>query len=256
MKRLPHLYRVLLSRESRKRQGRQRDLERTADAGRALRQPAALKSALAVLLSGERQSLAPAAVRALHRCIGNAALQRLALEGPSAPLLRQAMEAAASATRPAAKADADIEALRLTAQARAGAIILRTKHPEIVFTSGKRDVSAQASAMAANIVSSGNRRWIQQTYTASTASAALQKWVDDHPGAVIKAEIARGLELTLNAMSADQQAQISKHLSGAAFDVRPQEEDAEAIKADIAALPGKTRFLQVEGGLVRWHVQF
>src|SRR5260221_727966 len=37
---------------------------------------------------------------------------------------------------------------------------------------------------------------------------------------------------------------------------QPQEKDAATIKADMAALPGATKFLEEEGGLVRWHVQF
>jgi hypothetical protein len=49
---------------------------------------------------------------------------------------------------------------------------------------------------------------------------------------------------------------ISRHLTGRAFDVRPVMQNAEAIKADIRALPGLNKFLEKEAGHVRWHAQF
>jgi hypothetical protein len=107
--------------------------------------------------------------------------------------------------------------------------------------------------MASNVVTSGNRKWIEETYA---AAGALQKWVDDHAEATTVTAIAAGLEALLVAMTDDDKRRISKHLSGDAFDVQPQEKDAEKIKTDMAALPGATKFLSEEGGLTRWHVQF
>ena len=49
---------------------------------------------------------------------------------------------------------------------------------------------------------------------------------------------------------------FSRHLSGLAFDVQPVTEDADAIKKSIRALAGLDKFLEMEGGLVRWHAQF
>jgi hypothetical protein len=49
--------------------------------------------------------------------------------------------------------------------------------------------------------------------------------------------------------------QISKHLTGDAFDVQPVTKNADAIKKSMRNLPG-AKFLEKEGGLVRWHVQF
>ena len=49
---------------------------------------------------------------------------------------------------------------------------------------------------------------------------------------------------------------FSKHLSGDAFDVQPVSKNAEAIKKTIRGFPGLTKFLDTEGGLVRWHAQF
>jgi hypothetical protein len=107
--------------------------------------------------------------------------------------------------------------------------------------------------MASNIVSSNNRKWIEDTYSSADA---LQKWVDDNPEAVTVADLTAGLSETMDAMAEGDLRKISKHLTGEAFDVQPQEKDADAIKADIKALPGLTKFLEKEGGLVRWHAQF
>src|SRR5262249_62141138 len=74
-----------------------------------------------------------------------------------------------------------IEALDLAPVARAAAYELKRLHPGVVFTSGRRDTTGQARAMASNVVK--NRKWIVQTYKASEACAACQKWVDDHPEA-------------------------------------------------------------------------
>ena len=50
---------------------------------------------------------------------------------------------------------------------------------------------------------------------------------------------------------------MSKHFSGEAFDVQPVPgSKGEAIKAAIRKLPGLVKFLEAEGGLVRWHAQF
>jgi hypothetical protein len=38
--------------------------------------------------------------------------------------------------------------------------------------------------------------------------------------------------------------------------VQPVEKDADEIKKSIKGLKGLTRFLDMEGGLVRWHAQF
>lgn len=54
-----------------------------------------------------------------------------------------------------------------------------------------------------------------------------------------------------------RKGRLSKHFSGMAFDVQPVDGPAgDKIKAAIRKLPGLTRFLEKEGGLVRWHAQF
>jgi heme-binding NEAT domain protein len=152
------------------------------------------------------------------------------------------------------KTDPEIEALDLSATAKKAAYELRAKHPLVTFTSGRRDKQEQASAMAENVVL--NRDWIKETYVKSAASEACQKWVDDNKNKKTKDEIAAGLQGVLDKLTDTQLAHLSKHLSGDAFDVQPVEKDAEAIKQTIQGLSGLDKFLEKEGGLVRWHAQF
>jgi hypothetical protein len=146
----------------------------------------------------------------------------------------------------------NIAALKLSGKAKKAAEMLLEQFPDIVFTSGRRDLKDQARAMAGNVVK--KRDWIKNTYKANKASAACQKWVDDHPEAVTKEDIAAGLSDTFKSLGAAA-GLISKHLTGDAFDVQPVSKDAAAIKDAMKKLPG-AKFLDKEGGLVRWHVQF
>lgn len=150
--------------------------------------------------------------------------------------------------------DPSIEALHLSDTAKAAAYALKDAHPAVVFTSGRRDKHSQAHAMASNVVS--NRDWIKETYLPSEVSSACQQWVDDNPDQTSLDEITAGIEGVFDSMSDAQLAKISKHLSGDAFDVQPVTANADAIKATIRGLAGLSKFLEKEGGLVRWHAQF
>ncbi len=141
--------------------------------------------------------------------------------------------------------------------ARKAAYVLKKVYPAIRFTSGRRSKEEQARAMAGNVVQ--NHKWIEQTYADSTLRTKCQDWVDKNPEKKTETEIAEGLLCVLNAATDADLAKFSKHLSGEAFDVQPVEKvekDAEAIKRTIRGLPGLDKFLDTEGGLVRWHVQF
>ena len=146
-----------------------------------------------------------------------------------------------------------IDELQLQADVKEAAKTLKEKHPNLVFTSGRRSIHQQAHAMAANIVTFHDRQWIGKTYL---AGAKLQHWVNTHPDAVTVDQITAGLEATMNAMSQAELFKVSKHLTGRAFDIRPVTTNAHAIIADIQALPGLVKFLKEEGGHVRWHAQF
>ncbi|MGH9933469.1 MAG: hypothetical protein ACREA9_30160 [Pyrinomonadaceae bacterium] len=144
-----------------------------------------------------------------------------------------------------------VEEMDLEPIAKEAATALHEKYPHLEFTSGRRSIFQQAHAMAGNVVL--RRKWIGKTYL---AGAKLQQWVDNHPEANTVDEITAGLVEVMNAMPEEELVKISRHLTGRAFDIRPVKANAAAIKADIRKLPGLHKFLDHEGGLVRWHAQF
>ena len=150
--------------------------------------------------------------------------------------------------------DPEIEALDLAETARNAAYALKKAHPSVQFTSGRRNKEEQALAMARNVVK--NRKWIEQTYISSTLRTKCQQWVDNNPEKKTQAEITAGLVSVLNEAADADLGKFSKHLSGEAFDVQPVETGADAIKTTIRGLSGLSKFLESEGGLVRWHAQF
>ena len=153
------------------------------------------------------------------------------------------------------KGSRSIESLKLSPKAKKAAEQLLNEYPDIVFTSGRRDLAGQARAMAGNVVK--KRDWIEKTYASNDASKACQKWVDDHPEAKTQKQIAAGLLATFKELG-PKAGQISRHLTGDAFDVQPvkDKDKAEAIKKSIKELPGVKQFLEHEGGLEIWHVGF
>lgn len=145
--------------------------------------------------------------------------------------------------------------LGLVGSAAAGAHALERAFPGIVFTSGRRAIADQARAMARNVIQS--RQWIAETYAASSEREALQGWLDRHAKADTIEEIAAGLTSVMASWAPERLAKLSSHFSGLAFDVRPESSPRAArILAMIRGLPGLARFLEREGGLVRWHAQF
>src|SRR5262245_29959293 len=114
-----------------------------------------------------------------------------------------------------ARGTQNIDSLKLSPKARKAAEILLKQHPEVVFTSGRRDLAQQASAMAGNIVL--KRDYVKNTYSKNDASKACQKWVDDHPEATTQKAIAAGLLETFKKLG-PKAGQISAHLTGDAFD--------------------------------------
>lgn len=157
---------------------------------------------------------------------------------------------------PTFEAFASVDDLDLAASAKAGAQNLQEQFPnDVKFTSGRRNIERQASAMAPNVVK--NRKWIEQTYKASPQREALQKWVDDNPAATTVAAIAAGLQSVMNSWTEAQQRNFSRHITGDAFDVQPVAgAQGEKIKQAIAKLPKLNWHTFQEGGLEIWHAQF
>jgi hypothetical protein len=169
------------------------------------------------------------------------------------PIGQNPLDGSAVAPAPAHN-DPEIEALNLAATARAAAYALKKAHPAVKFTSGRRNKADQARAMAGNVVK--NRKWIEETYSNTPLRKKCQDWVDDHPDKKTKTEIAQGLLSVFDSVTDAELGTISKHLSGMAFDVQPVTTDAAKIKETIRGLAGLHKFLDKEGGLVRWHAQF
>jgi hypothetical protein len=174
--------------------------------------------------------------------------------GPT-PQSRKRVVAPAAAGTSAHDLDAAIEALHLRGRARIAAYALKKAHPGVVFTSGRRSLVDQARAMAQNVA--GNRQWIAQTYAASELSARCQRWLDINAKKTSQSDVEQGLLAVLQDATDTERSYLSKHLSGDAFDVQPVTDGAAAIKRALRQLvQPHGRFLDVEGGLVRWHAQF
>ena len=150
--------------------------------------------------------------------------------------------------------DPAIEILGLRPVARAAAYALKARHPRVIFTSGRRSKADQARAMSQNIVK--NRQYVVRTYRDTLVCRRCQQWVDNHPSVVSAPEIASGLMSVFAALSDGDVGQLSRHLSGDAFDVQPVLPDIEGIMVTIGTLKGLHQFLPKEAGLDRWHAEF
>jgi hypothetical protein len=150
--------------------------------------------------------------------------------------------------------DPKIESLQLRPIARDAAYALKESHPGVIFTSGRRDKASQCRAMAQNVAQ--DRDYIRTTYAANKASRGCQQWVDDHPTATRVEQIAAGLLSVMTALTDAEIGQLSRHLSGDAFDVQPVIPDSDGIMETIRDLPGLRQFLEKEGHLIRWHAEF
>jgi hypothetical protein len=146
--------------------------------------------------------------------------------------------------------------LKLEPVAQAAAELLERQHPEVVFTSGRRDIGAQAHAMAENIVAAG-RGWIARTYLPSPPITRLENAVAALAALTVPG-VAAALLAELGAMAAGDLAHVSSHLGGLAFDVQPvpAQNGGIALAAAVRALPNLRTFLTTEGGLCRWHAEF
>lgn len=224
-----------------------------------------LKDALSDVLAVMRENpdVIPRSVTRTRISISTASGERLELEldavGPAyevPPLLESPAHRSEISLWRADKLSTGIADLDLGVSAKAAAEALLKQFPaDVKFTSGRRSIPEQASAMAANVVK--NRKWIEQTYKDTPQRAALQKWVDDHPAVTTAAGIAPGLEGVMEAWTEAQKRNFSRHLSGDAFDVQPVAgEVGTKIKEAISKLPKLNWHTFKEGGLEIWHAQF
>ena len=148
-----------------------------------------------------------------------------------------------------------IEALQLspTMANRAGQLLYA--YPSVVYLSGRRDVAAQAHAMACEVVT--DRAWIGKTYI---HAALLQTAVDVHPECQTVEQLTNLLRDTMVGMSSLELASVSDHLAGNAVDLVPMEDASgqmtptgHLVYTWIHDCPDTKTFLMREGEKVIWH---
>jgi hypothetical protein len=135
----------------------------------------------------------------------------------------------------------------------------------LTLTSGRRDLKAQAHAMATNVAKSitkdGDYDWVEETYVHRAAEEACQKWIDEHHEEAADVEqCAEGLYSVLSNLSDDDLGHLSYHLSGNAFDCHPDGSDEhkkflEDLVAEAKEDGRDAKLLTHEGRLTVWHFQ-
>lgn len=151
----------------------------------------------------------------------------------------------------------------LTGDAFTVAAELCAKFPAVVLTSAKRAVEDQARAMAQNCAvqplwilggKTQDGTQVDGTYLWSRAAQLLHNWSASHVGNSA-AQLCVDFSRILKALPVSEMGKISKHLAGLAFDVQPSGDDSVKEFLRAAAVQHGGRFLEKEGGLVRWHWQ-
>jgi hypothetical protein len=159
-----------------------------------------------------------------------------------------------------------IDEMRLSANAKRAAQLVWAQHPDIVFTSGRRDAKDQARAMAQNTIRYGVG-WLGQTYTNQDMVQSLEQWIEAHREQSASLSLmTEGFYATLLTTQSGQLAQFP-HCRGDAFDMQcPRfgsgqidETRTARIKRTIETLPatlGLQLILTREGAHRVIHAQF
>lgn len=147
--------------------------------------------------------------------------------------------------------------LGLRGKAHECAIEIARSHPDVMFTSGMRTKREQARAMSQNVFKS--RSWVRDTYKPSNLVNAIERWLRLHPDKTTQHEIAKGILSVFDSMPDAEVRKFSRHLTGDAFDILPVTGNnglllKQSIVHAVALHGGK--FLDREGGLIRWHAEF
>jgi hypothetical protein len=181
----------------------------------------------------------------------------------------EATEPAATSESPAAsddQADAAIEKWRLSGHAHAGAYALKKQFgADFVILNGQGTIEAVAASIAAAQVKANDPDWITKSYKkfksgknqgklVSPIAESMQKWVKENPDAA-EQEMADAFAGIIKSATPEQRKTISAHLDGRAFDIKPLS-SIDDFKAAAKALSGFESFIDHEGDLDRWHVQF
>lgn len=112
-----------------------------------------------------------------------------------------------------------IQELRLSHIAERAARLVLERHPEVVFTSGRRDLMDQARAMAQNAVTFG-ATWLDDTYKNKRIVHHLMTYMEENPDHCRDAKIlGHHFYEQLQEHFAGEYAKFP-HLRGDAFDIR------------------------------------
>jgi hypothetical protein len=184
------------------------------------------------------------ALLSLQRLAGNDAVSEMfrvrptvqRADGGTAPV---AADAGATATA----SDAEIDGLDLQSDVADAARALKTAIPGVDFTSGRRTLEEDSSAVAGNIVA--NRHYVD-IFVNSRPKRLIKAWVDAHPTAT-REEIADGIVKILEPMNETERSYWSLHVAGRAVDISPS-------SCTLAAL--QKVFPNALAEETHWHVQF
>jgi hypothetical protein len=137
--------------------------------------------------------------------------------------------------------------------------LLNERFPDLEFTSGLRDVPAQARVMATNQLR--KPFWIGSTYK---QGKELQKLINENSenlGSL--AAMTAFIQQWLLAKTPEDLGEFSRHLGGYAFDIQPMLDNRGILTSPgfkvvefIKQYVRPEKFLQWEGGLAIWHLQF
>jgi hypothetical protein len=180
----------------------------------------------------------------LQRLAGNDAVTALLCpqpvmqrtDGGAAPV-------AADAGTTTQASDPEIDGLDLQSDVADAAHALKTAIPAVHFTSGRRTLEEDSSAVAGNIVA--NRHYVD-IFVNSRPKRLIKAWVDAHPTAT-KEEITGAIVKILEPMNETERSYWSLHVAGRAFDVSP----SSCTLADVRKV-----FPNALGEDTHWHVQF
>lgn len=159
-----------------------------------------------------------------------------------------------------------IDAMQLSPNAKRAAELVYAAHPDVVFTSGRRDARDQARAMAENTIRYG-AEWLRGTYRNQDMVRSLEAWIAQHPEHTSSVTLlGQGFYDTLITTQPGQLAQFP-HCRGDAFDIQcPRygsgqidEQTTAQIRHTIETLPiplGLQLILTREGQHRVIHAQF
>lgn len=112
----------------------------------------------------------------------------------------------------------DLTKLDLSPLAARAAMFVQEKHPDAVFTSGRRSIEKQALVMAQNAIRHGSA-WLKDTYKNTRMVACLMTYMEENPELCSSpAKLGQGFYAQLQEHFSDYFNKFA-HVRGDAFDI-------------------------------------